>query len=327
MSAPFFSVVIPTYRRAALLEQAVASVLAQTFRDFEVVVSDDDPSSATTAEALAIGTRHDVAVRVIRNLGDHGQSGNTNNGIRHAQGRWIKLLHDDDVLYPHCLERIHAVLNRVGEHGTVATACCRSDTLLPSGDILRRWSRKANQPTAELVPSRFTVMAMYLQEDVGESLPSSLCINRQLLIEGNEWMPAREGFVSVVDSHWAIRLATLGDRLIINEALVGKRQEPESITGRITDDHLDAEFQAIRELQYQQIAPELGPPPLNVARQALWLRRAAHRLVKRRQPVAAALMAARAWDPRAWLLAGRPFLTQRFPGVFRRTPRATVSAP
>jgi glycosyltransferase involved in cell wall biosynthesis len=327
MSAPFFSVVIPTYRRPALLKQAVASVLAQTFADVEVVISDDDPDSVLTPESVAPAARNGIKVRVVRNGGQRGQSGNTNNGIRHAEGQWLKLLHDDDVLYPACLERFHAFLGAAAVHGAVATACCRSDSLSPSGAVLRRWAPRDGEPAAQLLASKWTVLAMYLQEDVGESLPSSLCINRDLLASRAVWMPENDGFVSAVDTHWAIRLAALGDRLIINESLVGKRDEPESITGRITDEQLDSEFHAIRELQFNEIPSELSPPPLHVAKQALLIRRAAHRLARRRQPVSAAVLAARAWDPRSWLLAARPWLSQRLPAAFPSTPRVSVNAP
>lgn len=327
MDPPFFSVVIPTYRRRSLLSKAVASVLAQSFSDFEVVVSDDDPDSDLTAESVAPAARPGITVRVVRNDGQHGQSGNTNNGIRHAEGRWLKLLHDDDVLYPSCLERFHAFLELAARHGAVATACCRSDSLSPPGEVLRRWARRDGQPAAELLPSRWTVLAMYLQEDVGESLPSSICINRDLLVTQAAWMPNSEGFVSAVDTHWAILLAALGDRLIINETLVGKRDEPQSITGRMSDDQLDREFGTIRELQFKAIPSVLCPPPLHVAKQALLIRRAAHRLAKRRQPVSAALLAARAWDPRSWLLAARPCLSRRLPAAFPSTPRITMNAP
>jgi glycosyltransferase involved in cell wall biosynthesis len=326
-SSPFFSIVIPTFRRPELLRQAVKSALSQTYGDFEVVISDDDPQGVLVAEDLIEGSTRDISVRVVRNECEPGQSGNTNNGIRNAVGRWIKLLHDDDVLYPSCLQRIREVLDLAETLGEPATVCCRSDTLSPSGTIVRPYIRGRQQPIAELVSSRHTVLAMYLQEDVGESLPSSMCVRRDRLEATRAWMPALNGFVSAVDSHWAICLATTGDRVIINEALAGKRQEPQSITGRITDSQLDAEFMMIRELQFRAIPTHLRPPPLHVASQAQALRRAMHRLIKRRRPTEAIRLAAGAWDPRAWLLAARQPLAQQFPKAFRRTSRVIVCGP
>lgn len=326
MTAPFFSIVIPTFRRPALLEAAVRSALAQTFADFEVVVSDDDVAGAESAPRTPPLDGSDPRVRVVPNPTDHGQAGNTNNGIRHARGRWIKLLHDDDLLHPACLERIHSTLRRLPSGSHVGVVSCRSDTIMLSGDV-RRWQRRRNQPVVELIPSRHTVLAMYLQEDVGESLPTSMCIDRERLVANGAWMPQRAGFVSVVDTHWAILLAALGDRLVINEALVAKRQEPDSVTGRMTDEMLDREFEAIRELQFEAIPADLHPPPLHVTQQALSLRRAAHRLLKRRRPLDALSLAARAWHPRAWMMAVKMPLARRFPRICGRTPRIAMHEP
>ena len=59
--APLVSVIIPTYNRADLVRQAVASVKAQTFRDFEIVVVDDGGTDGTY-EVLAAGRE----LRVLR---------------------------------------------------------------------------------------------------------------------------------------------------------------------------------------------------------------------------------------------------------------------
>lgn len=323
MTSPFFSVVIPTFRRPELLKAALQSTLRQTYADFEVVISNDDAAGSDSWKHVESVVDSDSRVRVVFNSANRGQAGNTNNGIRHARGQWIKLLHDDDLLHPSCLARFHHVLSCVPESARVGVACCRSDTILKSGDI-RLWKRRANQPVAELIPTRHTVLAMYLQEDIGDSVPSTICINRERLFAVGAWMPQRAGFVSVVDSHWAILLAALGDRLVINEALVAKRQEPDSITGRITDDVLDREFAAIRELQYHAIPAALDAPPLALTLQSLALRRAAHRLFRRCRPLEAAALAVRAWDPRAWLMAAKTTLSRRFPTVLTKIPRTAI---
>ncbi len=63
MSAhPLVSVIIPTYNRAALVQEAVASVLAQTCRDFELLVVDDGSTDGTGA-ALA---QLDGQARILR---------------------------------------------------------------------------------------------------------------------------------------------------------------------------------------------------------------------------------------------------------------------
>lgn len=85
---PLFSVVIPTYRRPGLLQAALASVAAQTFTDYEVIVVDDDS--------------------------DHGHAkggaGARNAGIAQAQGEWVAFLDDDDRWMPEKLELVAATI-------------------------------------------------------------------------------------------------------------------------------------------------------------------------------------------------------------------------
>jgi GT2 family glycosyltransferase len=65
MPDPRVSVIIPTYNRAAWVAEAVASVLAQTYRDFEVLAVDDGSTDATL-EALAPFWRHIIMLRHSR---------------------------------------------------------------------------------------------------------------------------------------------------------------------------------------------------------------------------------------------------------------------
>lgn len=82
------SVVIPTRDRLRMLERAVASVLNQTWRDFELIVVDDGSTES-------VGGFHDPRVRVIRQDG-RGVAAARNAGIRAAGGEWIAFLDDDD---------------------------------------------------------------------------------------------------------------------------------------------------------------------------------------------------------------------------------------
>ena len=100
------SVIIPTYNRAALVREAVASVLAQSFRDFEVVVVDDG-SSDHTVEALA---PYAEQVRLRRRENRGGVSAARNTGIAAARGEWLAFLDSDDLWLPEKLARQMAYL-------------------------------------------------------------------------------------------------------------------------------------------------------------------------------------------------------------------------
>ena len=101
---PLFSVAIPTYRRLTALRRAIDSVFAQTCTDWEMVISDDESPSGETWKFLNSLARSDTRVRPIKNGNPHGAPFNHNAALRASQGEWIKILHDDDVLKPNCLE-------------------------------------------------------------------------------------------------------------------------------------------------------------------------------------------------------------------------------
>jgi hypothetical protein len=96
---PFFSVIIPTYNRATLLQEALASVNAQEWRDFEVIVIDDGSTDETEAVVLA----SQLPVRFFRQT-NAGPGAARNLGIRQATGRYITFLDSDDKWFPWTLK-------------------------------------------------------------------------------------------------------------------------------------------------------------------------------------------------------------------------------
>jgi glycosyltransferase involved in cell wall biosynthesis len=95
------SVVIPTYNRAASLRCAIESALAQTFRNIEIVVVDDNSQDNT--QELVAGF-HDERITYIRHDVNKRVSAARNTGIAHARGKYIAFLDDDDEWLPEKLE-------------------------------------------------------------------------------------------------------------------------------------------------------------------------------------------------------------------------------
>jgi len=107
---PRVSIGVPVYNGENFLADALDSVLAQTFDDFELVVS-DNASTDRTEEICRDYAARDPRVRVFRNAENLGAARNYNLTFEHARGRYFKWLAHDDALTPECLARCVAVLD------------------------------------------------------------------------------------------------------------------------------------------------------------------------------------------------------------------------
>ncbi|MDX2231925.1 MAG: glycosyltransferase family 2 protein [Leptolyngbyaceae cyanobacterium bins.349] len=101
--SPLVSVIIPTYNRSEYLQEAIASVLDQTFQDFEVIVSDD--CSLDNSRALVDSFR-DARIRFRRNSTNLGVADNVTQAIKLATGKYIASLNDDDQWTETFLEKL-----------------------------------------------------------------------------------------------------------------------------------------------------------------------------------------------------------------------------
>jgi glycosyltransferase involved in cell wall biosynthesis len=108
MMQPFFSVIIPTYNRAAFIEKAVRSVLEQSFADFEVIVTDDASTDHTAEIIRAI---EDPRIVYFRNPQNSERCITRNRAIALARGRYICFLDSDDYHLPDHLEKLYTEIS------------------------------------------------------------------------------------------------------------------------------------------------------------------------------------------------------------------------
>jgi glycosyltransferase involved in cell wall biosynthesis len=94
--APYFSVIIPTFNRPQLLQEAIASVLAQTVEDFECIVVNDGQTGVELPD--------DDRLRLIDKREALGMAASINTGIQEARGKFLTFLDDDDSYTPQRLE-------------------------------------------------------------------------------------------------------------------------------------------------------------------------------------------------------------------------------
>jgi len=95
---PFFSVVIPTYNRAAFIEGTLESVLGQTYRNYEIIVV-DNCSTDNTDQVLERFIRAGQ-IRFIKHEQNYERARSRNTGMAAARGDFVTLLDSDDFMYP-----------------------------------------------------------------------------------------------------------------------------------------------------------------------------------------------------------------------------------
>lgn len=135
---PLVSVIIPTFNRSAYLEQAIDSVLDQTFQDFEVVVVDDGSTDDT---ARVVSQIADPRIRYVSQE-NAGRSAARNRGLALSSGEFIAFLDDDDLYLRNKLRQQVAFLN---DHPPVDLVASDSQVIDENGqvqDVWRRWERQ-----------------------------------------------------------------------------------------------------------------------------------------------------------------------------------------
>lgn len=105
---PFFSVIVPVYNVSAYLERCMQSILAQSDRDFELILVDDGSTDCSGQMCDDYAGQHDF-IRVIHKP-NGGLASARNAGTDEAAGQYVVWLDSDDWVEPSLLSRLHEVL-------------------------------------------------------------------------------------------------------------------------------------------------------------------------------------------------------------------------
>ena len=104
MSNNLVSIITPTYNCARYIEETIRSVQAQTYQNWEMIIS-DDCSTDNTREVIAPYMEQDSRIKYICNEKNRGAAITRNNALRIAKGDWIAFLDSDDLWLPEKLEK------------------------------------------------------------------------------------------------------------------------------------------------------------------------------------------------------------------------------
>lgn len=140
---PKVSVIIATYNRADYLRQAIASVLAQSYPDFELLVVDDG-STDDTAAAVAEFT--DARIVYLHQT-NAGRSAARNLGLTQARGMYVAFLDDDDLYLPH---KLAVQTNFLDDHPEIGLVAGGSQIIAADGTPIRVRESRGEQPRLAL---------------------------------------------------------------------------------------------------------------------------------------------------------------------------------
>lgn len=166
------SVVLPTYNGERYLAQAIQSVLAQTYENWELIVV-DDCSTDGTAEIIQYYARQDARIRVIHNAENEKLPRSLNIGFRQARGDYLTWTSDDNFYQETALAVMVQALEAHPEYGMVY---CDMAYLLEDGILRSRPSADVVRLYAEDVIGACFLYRSQVLKTVGEYDPDMILV-------------------------------------------------------------------------------------------------------------------------------------------------------
>ena len=208
MAEPLVSIVIPTFNGLPYVEQAYRSCLEQTYPNIEICISDGGSTDGTVEWIKELP----ASVRADFLPAGTSAAQNWTHATQMASGEYIKLLCQDDLLYPNAVERQIVDLT---EHPDAAVAVAQRDIISASGKVLYR-----NRGLGDLAPGVHS--GQHIQEAIyfnGTNMlgePHALLFRRDKLLQAMPWHSQR---------HYSLDLDTYTSVLSEPDATVLARKE------------------------------------------------------------------------------------------------------
>ena len=166
---PFFTVIIPLYNKEKYIENAIKSILNQTFTDFELLVIND----SSTDKSIEIASEFlSEKVQLISHEKNSGLAATRNTGIKNANSNYITFLDADDLWKPTYLEKIFYLIQNFSEARIFAT------------NYEEIWDKTVKKPHNELDESekKFSGYINFFRTNIKQGLYNhgSVCLHKEV---------------------------------------------------------------------------------------------------------------------------------------------------
>jgi len=148
------SVVIPTYNRHDSLLKSVNSVINQSFRNFEVIVVNDNPLDFDVK--ICIDNLNDNRCSVFFNKFKKGANGARNYGIHKSTGTYIAFLDDDDIWLPNYLEEQIKMITKNKDYNAIFSGYQKRNY---DGNVIEKFFKQSSIDIPNLIKSNFGIGA------------------------------------------------------------------------------------------------------------------------------------------------------------------------
>lgn len=243
------TVIITVFHRTDFLEAAISSVLAQTFQDWECLISDD----ANSLKSQEVWSRfsNDKRIRYRANATTLGTPLNVAAALRDARGKYVAILNDDDLFYPRMLELLVAPLEA---NPQVVAAFGNHEVMDASGKLLTKETkdlmrlRRRNQLQQGIVPEPIDfAIRRGLMVGMG-------CVFRRSVCDP-AWLVTDVG--GAYDYWLPVKLAMMGKFYFVPEAIMAWRSHENSVSAMPSPEKFRAEVAIYGWLSEQSLAPGL----------------------------------------------------------------------
>lgn len=153
---PLVSVIIPSYNSGRYLPETLGSIVAQTFRDFEIIIIDDGSQDNTEEIVAEIGS---PMIQYLKQLNSGGPSKPRNVGVDIARGKYISLFDSDDVMFTTKLADAVSFLSQQPHLGLVFTnfVLCDENGRQFQGTFLDKYDGFKNLPKEQKRMGQFVI--------------------------------------------------------------------------------------------------------------------------------------------------------------------------